>query len=412
MIKKKNFHLKNWNTYFGLIILAAICILFMFAEIINNRFWLSDFEVYYKAAVRILNSKNLYQIIEFDHYQFKYSPSFAIFFIPFTIVPFAIAKYLYWLFLTSIIVIGYYLCVIILKPSMFDHQKIKSINIIFLLAFLILAIHLLRELHLGQVNYLLLFLYILAIYCLKKHKRIGFSLIIAVSIFIKPFALIFIPFMIIKKKYFELLLFACFCTVLFLLPLIFYGSIETTINQYQMWFNELRIELSHKQGLLENANFTIFSVFARYTPIRFLLINSKISFIYQIIMLILIGIAFIWFTKINSNNINSEQKNYFSFIEFALLISFIPLLAYTSVNAFIFVQLLVFIVLLYFKSLRNYEMVLAIIAFLFIGGNYVELIGLELSIKLDDISVLTFGIIILIYLLYVMRSRNILKVKE
>lgn len=409
MIKKLHIYLKNRNTNFGLIILAIICILFMFAEIINHRFWLSDFEVYYKAADRILHSQNLYRISADAYYVFKYSPTSAIYFIPFIIFPFAIAKYVYWLFLTSIIVIGFYLCIKILKPSLFTNQNVKSINTITLLATLFLAIHFLRELHLGQVNYLLLFLYIVALYFYKKQKRTVFSLILAISIFIKPFTLIFIPYLIIKKKYAELLMFACFSVVLFLLPFLFYGSIEITLNQYQLWFSELRIELSHKQGLLENANYTIFSVFARYTPIRFLLINSKISFVYQIVMLILIGISFLWFTKINSKNINIEQKHYFSIIEFSLLVSFIPLLAFTSENAFIFSQILVFIILLHYKSLKNYEKGLAIVAFFFIGGNNSELIGRELSKKIDDISLLTFGVIILIYLLYVMRIRNLLK---
>ncbi|MCD4665547.1 MAG: DUF2029 domain-containing protein [Bacteroidales bacterium] len=408
MIKKIHFFLKDRNINFGLIALAIICLLFLFAEIINHRFWLSDFEVYYKAAERILHSQNLYQINADGHYVFKYSPTSAIYFIPFIIFPFTIAKYVYWLFLTSLIVAGFYLCIKILKPSLFTNENVKSINTITLLATLILAIHFLRELHLGQVNYLLLFLYIVAFYFFKKQKRTVFSIILAISIFIKPFTLIFLPYLIIKKKYFELLVFACFSLVLFLLPFLFYGSIETTINQYQLWFSELRIELSHKQGLLENANHTIFSVFARYTPIRFLLFNSTISFVYQIVMLFVIGISFLWFTKINSKNINVEQQHNFSIIEFSFLVSLIPLLAFTSENAFIFSQILVFIILLNYKSLKAYEKVLAIVAFIFIGGNFGELIGRELSEKINDISLITFGTIILIYLLYVLRIRNVL----
>ena len=221
MIKKLQIYLKNRNINFGLVILALICLLFMFAEIINHRFWLSDFEVYYKAADRILHSQNLYQISADGHYVFKYSPTSAIYFIPFIIFPFAIAKYVYWFFLTSIIVTGFYLCIKILKPSLFANKNRKTINAITLLATLILAIHFLRELHLGQVNYLLLFLYIVALYVYKKQKRTVFSLILAISIFIKPFTLIFLPYLIIKKKYVELLMFAGFSIVLFLLPFLF-----------------------------------------------------------------------------------------------------------------------------------------------------------------------------------------------
>lgn len=384
----------------------------MLSEIINHKFWLSDFEVYYKAAERIVQSHNLYQISADDYYIFKYSPTSAIYFIPFIIFPFAIAKYVYWLFLTSILVSGFYLCIKILKPSLYQIQNVRSINTITLLAALILAIHYLRELHLGQVNYLLLYLFILALYCYKKQKRILISLILAISIFIKPFALIFLPFLLIKKKYLELFIFAGFCLLLFLLPFLFYNSVATTLNQYHLWFNELLTELSHKQGLLENANHTIFSVFARYTPIRLLLINSKISIIYQMVVLIVVGITFLWFTRINIKNINSDQKQYFSIIEFSLLTSLIPLLAVTSVNAYIFTLILVFIILLYYKNLKFYEKVLAIIAFIFIGGDFPDLIGKQISILIDNISLITIGTIILIYLLFALRIRNSLKVNE
>jgi len=402
--------LKRYTKYYGFIILAAVCILFMISEIMNIRFWLSDFEVYYNAAKRILHAQNLYQIVEDRHYVFKYSPASAIYFIPFTIFPFQIAKYIYWLFLTSLIVYGFYLSIKMLKPSLIIKQQIGAINITIILATLILAIHFSRELHLGQVNYLLLFLFILALFFYVKHYRILFSFIIASSIFIKPFGLIFLPYFILKKKYYELVLFGCFALVLFFIPFLFYGSMETTLGQYQLWINELQFELDQKQGLLENGNLTLFSVFARYTPIRLLINNSLISFVYQCIILLIIGVVFIWFTRMNSKDISSDQKQYLFAIEFSLLLSIIPLLAYTSVNAFIFTQLLVFIILLHFQSLRTYEKVLAIIAFLFIGGNYDDVIGIELSIIVDNLSLLSFGVLILIYLLYTLRIRDTIKI--
>lgn len=382
----------------------------MVMELINHKFWLSDFEVYYKAANRIAHSQNLYQISADDYYIFKYSPTSAIYFIPFIILPFTIAKYAYWISLTVIIVLGFRLSLIILKPSLFTNKNVKSINIITLLATLILAIHFLRELHLGQVNYLLLFLFIIALYFYKNQKRIGFSLIIAISIFIKPFALIFAPYLILKKKYTELLLLTGFCLVLFLLPFLFYDSLEATLNQYHLWTNEILKELSNKQGLVENANHTIFSVFARYTPIRFLLVNNKIQISYQVAMLIVIVITYYWFTRINIKDISIKQQQYFSIIELSLLISLIPLLAFTSQNAYIFSLILVIIILLHFKDLKNYEKGLAILAFLFIGGDFAEVLGEETSIIVNNISLITFGPIILIYLLFVLRIRNVLKV--
>jgi len=384
----------------------------MIAEIINNRFWLADFEVYYKAAERILRSESLYRIAADKHYVFKYSPTSAIFFIPFLIFPFAVAKYVYWIFLTSIIVTGFYLSVKLIKPSLLDERNAKPYNTIILFATLILAVHFLRELHLGQVNYLLFFIFMLALYLYNEKKSILFSLLLAISIFIKPFTLIFIPYLILKRKYLELILFTGFSAALFLLPFLFYGSVEITLHQYQLWITELQIELSNKQGLFNNANHTIFSIFARYTPIGFILVNSTMILTYQLVLLSGIGLALLWFIKIDGNAISESQQDYYSVIEFSLLISLIPLLAYTSENAFIYAQLLVFIILLYFKKLKQYEKILAIVAFAFIGGNFSELFGKTLSKIIDDISLISVGTLILFCLVFAMRKRGSFKNQE
>jgi len=67
---------------------------------------------------------------------------------------------------------------------------------------------------------------------------------------------------------------------------------------------------------------------------------------------------------------------------------------------------------LHFKDLKHSEKGLAILAYLFIGGDYAELIGNKTSIIVNDMSLITFGPIILIYLLFVLRIRNALKVDD
>jgi hypothetical protein len=192
------------------------------------------------------------------------------------------------------------------------------------------------------------------------------------------------------------------------LPLLFYGSVEMTIHQYQLWFQELAIELSHKQSLFAAANHTIFSVVARYTPLGFLLINPFITRTYQVLMLVAIGILVYYFVNMKPNNKDQEQYPSALAIDSALLIAFIPLLAFTSENAFIYVQLLVVVILCNFKKLRSYEQILAILGFLFIGGNFSELIGKRLSQTLDDISLIAVGTVILICLTFILRKRKLL----
>jgi hypothetical protein len=385
----------------SLLFLGSLCLLFLVAEIINNRFWLSDFEVYYNAAKRILHSENLYRIQSDGHYIFKYSPTSAVYFIPFTLLPFEIAKYIYWILLSFIIVSAFYVSVKLLS----FYKPCSKLNAIVFAGSVILAIHYLRELHLGQVNYVLLFLYILSIYFYIENKTIYYSAVLAISIFIKPFTLLFIPYLIVKKKYKELMWFFAFCIVLALVPFLFYGTIETTLNQYAMWINELKIELSHKQGLLNYSNHTIFSVIARYSPLKYVEFNETTSRIYQMTLLIIIGISVIWFMKINDSIKNIEQQKFNSILEISLLVSIIPLLAFTSENAFIFSQLLVFAVLLNFQLLNKLEKIIAVLSFILIGGNFSELIGSDLSQRIDNLSLISVGVILLIVLLFKIRTR-------
>jgi len=397
--------------YAGFIFLLLLCFGFMIAEIINNRFWLSDFEVYYKAAQRISASDNLYRHAEDGHYVFKYSPTSAILFIPFTIFQFTSAKYIYWTLLSFIIGSGFYLCIKLLQPNYLLNKEKKIVNGIIFLAILILALHFLRELHLGQVNNLLLFIYIMAIYFHQKDKWLIAVILLSVSVFIKPFAFIFIPYFLIKKNYREVFSFFAATILLAVLPFLFYDSSEIAMAQYQQWFHELKIELSLKQGLLSDANHTIFSVLARYSPIKFFVTTPFRTLMYQGILLLLIGLFVLYFIRITSKIKSSVQEKYYTIMDFILLISLIPLLAFTSENAFIYTQLLVFVILIYFKKLVIHEKIIAIVGFLFIGGNFAEIIGKKLSQTIDNISLVSFGTILLIYLLFVLKKKDLLRIE-
>jgi hypothetical protein len=371
---------------------------------------LADFEVYYKAAIRIFQGKNLYRYVEDGFYLYKYSPTCALYFLPFSVVSFSVSKVLYWLFLMVLGIMGFYLCVKMIKPTII--QIAKRNNAIILFAFLIYAVHFLRELHLGQVNYLLTFIFILGIYSYYKDRKMLFSALLAISIFIKPFGFVMIPYLLVKKRYKEVLTFIGFSLILAVLPLLFYGSVSLTLEQYRLWFVELQIELGNKQGLLDYGNHTIFSVVARYTPIRYILVNSTVSAIYQLVLLSGIGLFVLYFINMNRKGTTDFQKKHDAIIDMALLVSLVPLLSFTSHNAFIFTLILTFVIMLYFSNLKMYEKILAVIGFICIGGNFDEMLGKELSTMVDNYSLVSIGTIILIYLLFILRKRGQLIVES
>jgi hypothetical protein len=384
------------SPWLGLAFIFIVCILFLFAEAINHRLWLSDFEVYYKAAYRLINSQNLYRHPEDGHYIYKYSPVSALIFIPFTVFSFEVAKIIYWIFLSGIIVLNFYLSTQLLTPKIGLNLDSKKINTVYFLSALIVALHFLRELHLGQVNYLLMFIYVLVLLALIKEKVISAAILLSLSIFIKPFGLIFLPYLIYRKKFKALILVGISSVAWGFAPLLFYRNWQLFINQYYAWINEIAVEMGNKQALLTNANHTIFSVIARFTPLRYILSEPGFAPVYQLIILIALLFFFYKVFKLSSANKTTDTI----VLDFYLIVGFIPLLAFTSENAFVFEQLLVVVVLFNFRFLSTFEKILAVLSFVLIGGNFAELVGHQISAFLDNNSFVAIGAIILIFVFY------------
>lgn len=391
--------LYSTKSYFVAAVIILFSIMFLLLEVYNGRFWQSDFTVYYKSAIRILHGENLYGIVEDGHYVFKYSPFSAVIFIPFTFLPLFIAKYIYWFFYTGIIIIGFYISVKLASRSKYFSARV--INNTILLGSLILVVHFQRELHLGQVNQLLLVLYLLIAITTIKNKPFLSGALLAVSILIKPFGLIFVPYFIVKHKFKELLSLTVFAVIFFFVPLIFY-PFKDFLSQNALWFNELVIELGNKQSMLLPANHTIFSVVARFTPISYMTLTPLFVKIYQAIILTIIGVSILLFIRKGRGIKNN------SIAEIGLLISIIPLLSFTSQNAFGFVELIVFILLINFSRFSIIDKVLCIVGFVFLGGNFNDLWGSQLSGLFNDISLVSIGTILLIVVLFKMRFKKLI----
>ncbi len=372
-----------------------ISLLFLILENINGRFTMVDYEVYHRATIRLLHGDELYKVYYEDtHYIYKYSPVALYIFIPFTIFPLCIAKYLYWIFLTACICFSFRIV-----PAFFDRNDINQNKLSLVVLFM--ALHFTRELHLGQVNYLIFFMYLLCVLLYKSGKSVLFGLLLCFTCFIKPFGFIFLPYLIIKKKYKEVLWFSVFLVILFVSPFLFYHSYSSFLSIYQGWIKELLIELSHKQSLLSDSNHTIFSVVARYTPIKYLINSEILAKLYQLTLLGVIATIYFFFQK--------KGKDKFSFVaDLSFLIALIPLLAFTSENAFCFTCFAMILIWISYHELKIVEKMIAILGSLVIGFNYSDIFGRNISTLIDQLSLISLGAIMLLFVLFQLRRRSIL----
>jgi len=348
-----------------------------------------DLEVYYRAADRLVDGGELYRSAEEDpweHYVYKYAPPAALFFIPFLPFGIPLSKIIYWILLT--LVLGLTLYILRLVFSKKDGQNARIVTGL-VLGILIIGTHFFRELHLGQVNLLLLGLYISALALHLNQKPMASGGLLAFSIFIKPFALIFLPLFLIMGKWKEMIYFIGFGMLFFLLPMLFYTDSNTYFSLYSSWYAELSIELGEKQDFFAQGNHTLFSFLARFTPIGLIPLAGNAKIVYQLIILLAVAVVFTWFYF--SRPVPERGKRLF-----IVLTAMIPLIAYTSYNAFIFSLTLIVFLLFRFRELNTVFKIIFILSCIFIGGNIYDLVGPLLFDQLWAISIYSWGTIGLI----------------
>lgn len=376
----------------SLLILFIVLNIYMLLEIRNDRFWLSDFGVYHKAAGRLVAGEDLYQGESDGFYRYKYSPTAALYFVPLGVLPLYLAKVIYWILLSAVVCLGFHLSSCLARPDIRAEKPARQNNVV-LISALIMGVCIERELHLGQVNQLLLVSYLFFILLLRAEREILASLILSAGIFLKPFGLLFLPYLLVKGKFRAVLFFLIFVVLLGFLPVLFVGF-DNLQGQLSDWFAELRIELSGKQELLSPGNHTAFSVLARYTPLRFLVTGTTEILIFQTLVLILIGLA-CGIIIVRGKSLSGSIA-----LESAFLMGLIPLLAFTSYNAFGFLEAASVLILFNLSGMAKPWAATAVVGLFLLGFNMHDIVGHRLWLLFNDLSLVAVGAMILLVVLF------------
>lgn len=379
-----------------LIPLFLFSIISLLGDVINDKFDLVDFEVYFRTAARMLEGAEIYRIESDGHFVYKYAPTAALYFLPFVILGFGLAKYIFWIFVTVALAWGLHTLISLLRTE----ESSRQVNFIIIGSILAVVPHIHLEWHLGQVNLLLMVLYVALINYSKKNQQQWLGIFLGASLFVKPFGLVFLPYLVVKKQFKALFYTAGALFALGLLPLLFYPSWSALVGLYNSWMVELQIELAAKQDLVADANHTIFSVLARYTPIQYFIIHPMTQKLYQLTILGLIGLSFLvymaWGKKMPQAFVG----------ELALLSAWIPLLAFTSQNAFIYTVPLIVVVLFQYKQLPLWGKVLAVLGCFLLGINMYDIVGKTMHWTLLQASIYTFGSMALIIVAFYQRKQQ------
>jgi hypothetical protein len=213
-----------------LVLLAAAALILLgvlFAEKISRK--MPDLAVYWTAAVRARAAEPLYRT-EDQHYQHKYLPAFAIFAIPLGLLSLSAAKAV-WFAVT----IGLISALVTLSLSLIPTPR-RPTWLLVTLTLLAMGKFYGHELVLGQVNALLGVLVLLALTALRRGREARAGLLIALAIVVKPYAVIFLPWLAARRRRESIAAAAIGFFGVLALPAVVYG-VAGNIREHRAWWH-------------------------------------------------------------------------------------------------------------------------------------------------------------------------------
>ncbi|MFX1527070.1 MAG: glycosyltransferase 87 family protein [Promethearchaeota archaeon] len=208
----KNFWSQKSFKFAFLIQIAFIIISFILTFTITRYTQENDFLVFYKSAEIFLKDfENLYDPIYGPAWEYRYLPLSPILFIPFYITGFEIGFVLFTIInciLNILICILLFNIINLITPI--DTESGKS-KFTFYISLYLIGVPQLMNYFLGQVNLYITLLILFSLYIFLKYDNIKWdflgSLILGISVILKPITIFMIPFLILmninfrKKKF-------------------------------------------------------------------------------------------------------------------------------------------------------------------------------------------------------------------
>jgi hypothetical protein len=381
--QRKKRHLLSWA------LPLLIFLIFLAIYVFGVRRDMSDFGVCYQGGERIRQAETLYRISD-GHMQYKYSPASAVFFAGFTLLSYEWAKLLWYCLELFFLAISF---VVFLK-TLPAREKTKTF--LGVLSFLILAKFLGREIQLGQVNILIISLLAGALIFLLEGKDLLAGLFWGVSLFFKPYALVFFPYFLLKKRVTIILSGAAILSLGFLLPAFFYG-IGGNILVHKEWVETLSVSTP---GLIETYDSaSLHALLQKF-------FGGRESFWPEVLIgvaLLAIGSVFVWLMRAGQKKSLSRPET----LEAAFLIILIPLFSPLGwYYNYLYALLAVMLILDKIDRFPGGLKFAAVVNFIVIGGTLREILGQTLFTFYTGHSLVVLNFLFVLFCLSYLRLKQ------
>jgi hypothetical protein len=357
------------------------CIFFPLYFIIenhNHRFDLCDFKVYYLAAQNLLAHQPIYhQVFGQASGFYKYSPVVLLFFIPFAFLPYMVAASVYFA------IVSLFMFLTIKKIATFAQAlsgKPASGAVQYLLL-LIGGTQFFRELHVGNINTMLLFLCMIALELLWKNKKITSGMIFGLVILFKPHFVVLLPLLLFFRLPVSFLAAIGTAVAGVVVPMAAFGF-GGDLAVHREWLSAMA-QHNGSEELIKAPNTLhhLVSIFIHggFTGMNTLITAFGLALIYGIILFL----AGRDKTRVNNSH--------FIALAFLVCIAAIPNITFTDTEHFLLLLPLVGYLVNVFSGENTWAKLLMICAFVMYGGNWFDVWGRTLSDTIERVGILGIG---------------------
>jgi len=241
--------LKSKFVIYALIAAASVAV-FSFIYLGWLKGDMSDFGVPYRNALRIMTGETLYRV-EDGHLQFKYAPVSALFYVPLALLPLETAKVIWYCLELVLLFAVFWLSYRLLPDKKKGRWFVLGFSLLVMLKFVG------REMELGQVNILIVFILTLMLAAIIKSRDVQAGVLWALSLFFKPYALVFLPYFILKKRFRVVAAGMAALAAGLAFPVLFYG-VRGNFEVLKEWIATLSLSTPGLIAVGDNASLLAF----------------------------------------------------------------------------------------------------------------------------------------------------------
>ncbi len=352
---------------------GILCILYYILEWYNGRAQMADFRVYYDAANALLHGNTLYgKAFGVSSGFYKYSPFACIPFIPLALLPYSIASVIYYGITTAAIIFFSLRVSTYLQGTSANHRMLLP-----LLAGLFLIDHLERELHLGNINLLLLIALFETFTALKSNQNIRGGVFYGLVLLFKPHFILLLPYFLWKKRFKTVAASVVSVVLGLFLPIVALGW-KGNMSLLNKWLGAMS---DHNMALQRSPN-TIYGLLNNS------FLDGKAGSWLVALVLFSVAILVAYFILHNDRKANEKWSSNIRYQEYFLLIALVPNLVHTDTEHFMWIWPLLALSIygLLNKDIKQPLLGIMLLALAFIpfAINSPDLVGHRLQLLFDE----------------------------